>query len=250
MLLIMLDLTAAFDTVDHSVLLTLLEQQVGLQGPVLQWFRSYLTERTFSVRIGDLSSSSAPLTSGVPQGSILGPVLFSLYYMLPLGAVISKKAIHAFISSRIDYCNALYVGVHQTGLHRLQLVQIAAARLLTNSRKHEHITPVLYSLHWLPVQFRINFKILMFVFNALTGLAPSYLCEILTPHKPSRALRSAGQHLLKVPRSRFKQWGDRSFAVAGPKLWNLLPIELRSITDRPLFKAKLKTYLFKMAFCT
>lgn len=68
---------------------TCLARQVGLQGPVLQWFRSYLTDRSFSVRFGDLSSSSAPLTSGVPQGSILGPILFSLY-MLPLGTVISK----------------------------------------------------------------------------------------------------------------------------------------------------------------
>lgn len=80
--------------------------------------------------------------------------------------------------------------------------------------------------------------------------APSYLCELLTPHQPSRALRSAGQHLLEVPRSRCKQWGDRSFAVVGPKLWNSLPIELRSITDLPLFKSKLKTHLFKMAFGT
>ena len=76
--LVILDLTAAFDTVDHAVLLTHLTHQVGLQGPVLQWFKSFLAGRSFSVMINDLSSSSVPLSYGVPQGSILGPVLFSL----------------------------------------------------------------------------------------------------------------------------------------------------------------------------
>ena len=109
-------------------------------------------------------------------------------------------------------------------------------------------TPVLYSLHWLPVKFRIQFKTLVFVFNAVNGLAPPYINETLRLHQSSRALRSAGQHLLEVPRSRSKQWGDRSFAVAGPKFWNALPSDLRTITDLPQFKAKLKTYLFKRAF--
>ena len=84
------------------------------------------------------------------------------------------KAIHALISSRLDYCNALYVGVSQTSLSRLQLVQNAVARLLTNTNRRMHITPVLNSLHWLPVLYRIDFKLLMFVFKALNGLAPSY----------------------------------------------------------------------------
>jgi len=75
--------------VEHSILLTRLAQQVGLQGLVLQWFKSYLADRTYSVMINDLSSSLAPFSSCVPQGSILGPVLFSLY-MLPLGSVISR----------------------------------------------------------------------------------------------------------------------------------------------------------------
>jgi len=119
-----------------------------------------------------------------------------------------ETAIHAFISSRLDYCNTLYIGLSQTFLHRLQLVQNVAARLLTNTPKHDHITPVLYTLRWLPVKFRIQFKTLLFVFNAVNSLAPPYISETLRLHQSGRALRSAGQHLLEVPRSRCKQWGD------------------------------------------
>uniref|UniRef100_A0A3B4AU93 NADPH:adrenodoxin oxidoreductase, mitochondrial n=1 Tax=Periophthalmus magnuspinnatus TaxID=409849 RepID=A0A3B4AU93_9GOBI len=133
-----------------------------------------------------------------------------------------EKAMHAFISSRIDYCNALYIGVNQYTLQRLQLVQNAAARPLTNTRKHSHITLVLYSFHWLPVHFRIDFKLLMFVFKALHGLAPLYLCKLLTAHTPNRALRSASQHLLEVPRTKRKLWGDRSFSVV-PDFGTLCP---------------------------
>ena len=70
-----------------------------------------------------------------------------------------ETVIHAFITCRLDYCNALYFGVNQSSIARLQLVQNAAARLLTGVRKREHITPILASLHWLPVHFRVHFKI-------------------------------------------------------------------------------------------
>ena len=83
----------------------------------------------------------------------------------------SEKLVHAFISSRLDCCNALFAGLPKQSVGRLQLIQNAAARVLTRTRKFEHITPILKSLHWLPVQHRISFKILLMVYKALNGLA-------------------------------------------------------------------------------
>ncbi len=87
--LMLLDLTSAFDTVDHNILISPMEHCVGIKGTVLEWFRSYLSGRSFSVHLGDFMSSSACLSCGVPQGSILGPILFSLY-ILPLGSIFRK----------------------------------------------------------------------------------------------------------------------------------------------------------------
>lgn len=102
-----------------------------------------------------------------------------------------KTLIHAFIASRLDYCNSLYLGLQHSSLHRLQLVQNAAARLLTGVRMYEHITPVLANLHWLPVKYRIDFKILVLTFKVLNNKAPSYLNELLNIYDPQRALRSS-----------------------------------------------------------
>lgn len=98
-----------------------------------------------------------------------------------------EKAIYDCISSRIDYCNALYTKVNQPTLSHLQLVQNAAALLLTNTRRCENVIPILLSLHWLPVHFRIGFKLKI----TLNGLAPLSWTELLDLYRPDRELRSS-----------------------------------------------------------
>jgi len=134
-----------------------------------------------------------------------------------------ERAIHAFITSRYYYCNYLYIGLDQGSLQHLQSVHNAAAPLLTRTKRRESITPVLCILHWLPVGFRVKFKVSLIVFKCLNSMGPSYLSELLQPYTPPRALRSADQLLLAVPKARLKTRGDRApTSVAAPRLWNSL----------------------------
>ena len=87
----------------------------------------------------------------------------------------TKTLIHAFISTRVDYCNSLLYGLSEYQLNKLQCVQNMCARLICNESKYCHTTPLLVDLHWLPVKFRIEFKILLIVFKIFMGFAASYL---------------------------------------------------------------------------
>ena len=373
-LLLMLDLSAAFDTVDHSILINRLKNRLGIDGMALNWFKSYLTQRKCRVVINGTQSQFTNLDCGVPQGSVLGPILFTVY-TLPLGDIIrkhgltfhlyaddsqkyaifkfqeyadvvskmehlvadirkwyaanmlkcndpktdmmvlsskyspitdfipvkvgdhdipsalklrnlgvimdqhltmsdhvqatvksvffkirevsyyrkfltssaTKTLIHAYVTSRLDYCNGLLYGLPKETTNKLQSVLNAAARLVTLGSKYDNITPVLRELHWLPVHYRIKFKVILQVFKSLNDMALKYLSDKLNLRK-NNGLRSDNSRKLQIPKSRLKLYGDRAFSVAGPMLWNDLSEELRLCTKLDTFKRLLKTHLFKQAF--
>ena len=136
----------------------------------------------------------------------------------------AETLIHAFVSSRLYYCNVLFSGLPSCSTRSLQLVQNSAARILTKNRKFDHITPILASLHWLPVQARADFKVLLLTYKALHGLAPPYLSELITPYTPARPLHSLDAGLLVIPSVNKKSVGFRAFAYRAPYLWNGLPL--------------------------
>ena len=376
-LLVLLDLSAAFDTVDHDVLHNRLSTDFGIKGTALKWFESYLSNRRQRVSIEGVTSKLFDLDFGVPQGSCLGPLLFLLYssklfkiisrhlpsvhayaddtqlylsfkagddvneksaiaameacvldihkWMLSdrlklnmdkteflligtkrqlekvnittlrlgdttitqspsavknLGAwfdaqlnmhehikktcsssffhiynirrirkYLSRKTteslVHAFVSSKLDFCNSLLYGLPDVHIAKLQRVQNAAARLVVGLPRFCHITPVLCDLHWLPIRYRIHFKILLLTFKCLHGLAPKYLSDLLTVSKPSRYnLRNHMGTLLTPASVKFKvTLGDRAFKSSAPKLWNSLPLSIRNIQSLNKFKAQIKTYV-------
>ena len=84
----------------------------------------------------------------------------------------AERIVHAFVSSKLDYCNGILYSLQQNQIQKLQRLQKSAARLVTRTKTSEHITPVLINLHWLPVQQRNIFKLLLNTYKALKGLAP------------------------------------------------------------------------------
>ena len=96
--------------------------------------------------------------------------------------------------------------------------------------------------------YEIEYKIILLTFKGLRGIAPVYISDMLIQYLPGRSLRSAHKHLLVVPKSNCKSFGDRAFSVAAPRLWYNLPVELRSCNSLNMFKKLLKTHLFKRAY--
>ena len=134
-------------------------------------------------------------------------------------------------SLQVELIIGLLYGLPDCEIAKLQRILNAAARLLMSCKKFDHITPVLINVHWLPVRYRINFKILLLTFKALYGMAPSYIIDLIHTKTNTRyLLRSNEGVLLKHPSGKMKKsFGDRSFSVAAPTLWKALPVSLRSI---------------------
>uniref|UniRef100_A0A670IWM0 Reverse transcriptase domain-containing protein n=1 Tax=Podarcis muralis TaxID=64176 RepID=A0A670IWM0_PODMU len=180
---------------------------------------------------------------------------FHLRRIKPLVPYLSRPdlatVIHATVISRLDYCNSLYAGLPLKLSQKLQRMQNAAARLLTGSLPWEHIHPVLFKLHWLPVEYRVRFKVLLLTFKALHGLGPSYPRDRLSRYAPRRASRSTNSNTLVVPgpkEVRLASTKARAFSTLAPACWNTLPRETRALHDLISFRRACKTQLFHLAF--
>ena len=132
--------------------------------------------------------------------------------------------VHSLVSTRIDYCNSLLVNLPACSLQKLQRVLNTAARIVSLRPKRDDIIPALISLHWLPIEHRIHYKVILFVFRCLNNLAPSHLSELLKLYAPEREnLRSSDKVFLdySIPSTKY---GERAFSVSGSFLWNSLPM--------------------------
>ena len=145
----------------------------------------------------------------------------------------TQTLVHALIIGRIDYCNSILYGLPAKQIAKLQRLQNSAARPIFKIPRFYHISPILCTLHWLPVEFRIHFKIIIITFKAIHGQAPVYLQELI---------------MLQTPTLTKKTLGDRAFLAAAPKLWNGLPSQIRNEPNFHRFKGLLKTHFCRLAF--
>ena len=131
-----------------------------------------------------------------------------------------KSIVQAIVMSRIDYCNSLLYGVAATNLSNLQRMQNAAVRLVCSLPRYGHVTSSSIRLHWLPIKFRINFKIVMLCFKSIHGHAPNYLKNMVAIKKISTYnLRSSTSIQLEDHSRRSKKTlGDRASSNASAKI--------------------------------
>ena len=151
------------------------------------------------------------------------------------------------VSSRLDYCNSLLYGSSAENIQQLQRAQNTLARVVTGSRSRTGSTPLLQGLHWLPVDYRIRYKISSLTYKILQQQQPTYLQPLLSRYIPSRSLRSGEQIQLIIPRTNTRI-GTRAFSVAAPTIWNSLPLNVRDVATLGTFQSHLKTHFFSSAY--
>ena len=160
---------------------------------------------------------------------------------------LAKLIAVALVSSKLDYCNSLFHNMPEKDIARLQCVQNCLARVVTKAPRFSQSVPILKRSHWLPVKFRIHFKICAITFRTLKVNQPAYLADLLVRPKCSKYLRSTNSNRFVVPRIKTKT-GSRAFSISGPALWNALPVPIRNAKTILTFRKLLKSHLFDLAF--
>ena len=135
--------------------------------------------------------------------------------------------IHSLVTVRLYYCNSILYGLPDDRMYRLQKIQNTAERTLARLPRFSHISATLFDLHWLPIRYRITFKICILTYQEYHRTTPSYLCDLIVPFVNTRSLRSYDKHLIKPWKPRLRSYGERCFKYAGPQEWNNLPIHIR-----------------------
>ena len=144
-----------------------------------------------------------------------------------------------------DYCSSLLSGSPQYLIQLFQKVRNTAARITLRAPRIEHTSPLLHSLHWLPVQQRIKHKVCSICYASLTGTSPKYMSELVNVYIPSRCLCSLSDSCtLTIPYVKTKICGQHSFAYQGPATWNDLSFDIRHKDSLSTFKSALKPQFF------
>ena len=373
--LILLDLSAAFDTVDHKILINKLKKQFGISGNALTWLTSYLSNRTYCVAIRKQVGKRQFLYFGVPQGSLLGPLLFILYtneladiakkhglsihiyaddtqiyigfkplsdhadtmkriecclmdikrwmqanflklnvnktevlligsktntklhrsikinydglmlqspqeaYVKTLGVKVDNNLtmaeqvqsickacyfhlrnigrikrcldtelrillVKTFILSKLDYCNSILANISDGLIRQLQRVQNASVRFIYDVKRMQHITEYIKMAHFLPVKFRIQYKLCLIVHKITNGLCPEYLKDMIYLRQPTQNF-TRSQH---DDRKLSEKDCSNDISDKMVKYWNALPYNIRCISKTETFKKHLKTHYFDIAF--
>ena len=163
------------------------------------------------------------------------------------------QLVHANILSMIDYCNSVYIGITMKNIQKLQKIQNNAVRFifqLNGWKKWTLISPYLKKLHFLPVIYRIQFKVALLVFKCINNLAPNYLKDLISIRDAKKITLRLDHdfYLLNKPAPANFSRTEGSFQLSGPNIWNDVPYEIRCLTDIEVFKKSLKTYYFNLAF--
>ena len=151
--------------------------------------------------------------------------------------------VNATVLIRLGYCNSIYTGLPQKTLHKLQLVQNAAARLITLTPRHYHTSPILKELNWLQVPQRCQYKILVFTFKVVHNEAPAYIANLFNRYTPARTLRSSSTTSLVPNKNKTVMLGRRLIDTTSAALWNNLPNDIKFVRNTIHSKKLIKQFI-------